>query len=355
MRTIRRPLGLGMCLGLVHQVRYPRCDRLNQNLRAFALKEIEHVEVAVTFGELRPELARDLYHRLHLGAIHLNRVKFLAGSGQGVEIVIAPEVLVHLAKNVEGIAENLVALKLGFCPIGRGLLNFERVTVFQITTEPIHRLTEYFVGLAFVHFEWTNLVDQIVDHVAQVHRVQHAESEVDGELQSWLTRGRFDPVAVLEEQHSETIEARILQREAILGLIHPEAARAAGTGSEENIVIQNVLARNAFLFQKLEILHQISHREICWVALPVVTEFLTRLECRHVGYRQLLAAISTALEHGANQIFVLPGKSPEQDCHLAAFFSSKCALHRTVEVCWLVKPGNFPQTHALGFKAFLNF
>ena len=76
---------------------------------------------------------------------------------------------------------------------------------------------------------------------------------------------------------------------------------------------------------------------------------------RHVGHRQLLAAISAALEHGANQILVLPGKAAEQDRHLAAFFSGKCALHRTVEVCWLVKPGNFPQAHALGFKALLDF
>ena len=64
--------GLGMRLGLVHQVRHPGCDRLDQHLCPFALEKFEHVEVAVAFSELRPEFARDLHHGLDFGAVHFN-------------------------------------------------------------------------------------------------------------------------------------------------------------------------------------------------------------------------------------------------------------------------------------------
>src|SRR5580692_2407396 len=133
----------------------------------------------------------------------------------------------HLAENIEGVAENLVALEFGFCPIGRALFNLERVTVFQITAQSVHRVPEYFVGLALIDFEWPNLVNHVVEHVTQVHGVQHAKAEVDRELQSRFAGGGLDSIAVLKQQHPETIEAGVLEREAILRLIHAEAAWTA--------------------------------------------------------------------------------------------------------------------------------
>src|ERR1700719_4203926 len=53
-------------LGLAKQVGDPRCDRLHDHLRALALKETEHVEIAVALSDGSPELAGDLYYRLHL-------------------------------------------------------------------------------------------------------------------------------------------------------------------------------------------------------------------------------------------------------------------------------------------------
>ena len=80
---------------------------------------------------------------------------------------------------------------------------------------------EYAVGLALIHLVRPNLINEVVDHVAEVQRVQHPEAEINRELQPGLTRRRFDSFAVLEQQHPKTIEASILQREAILSLIHP--------------------------------------------------------------------------------------------------------------------------------------
>ena len=243
VRTIHRPFCLGVRFGLVHQVRHPGRDRLDDDLRAFALKEFEHVEVAVAFGDLRPEFARDLHHRLHLGAIHFDGVHLFARRSQCIQIVLAPHMFVHLAEHVKGVAQNLVALELGLGPVGGALFDLERVAISQVVAKAVHRLAEHAIGFALVHFKGTNLVNQIVEHVAQVHGVQHAESEIDRELQSGLARRRLDAVAVFEQQHAEAIKTGILQREAVFRLVHAEAAGTARTGRKENVIVQNLLAR----------------------------------------------------------------------------------------------------------------
>ena len=102
-------------------------------------------------------------------------------------------------------------------------------------------------------------------------------------------------------------------------------------------------------------MHEIPHREIGWVALSVVAVLLADLECGHIGHGQLLAAISTALEYRANQIFVFPGEAAEKDRHAATFFCRKRSLDWAVEVGRMVKSGNLPQAHAFCFQALLDF
>src|SRR5205823_5348704 len=152
VRLIHWPLCYGVRLRLVHQVSDPGSNWLDHYLRALALQEIKHVEVAIALGDLRPELTRDLYQRLYLGAI-----------------------------------------------------NFERA----------------------------NLVNQVIDHIAQMHRVQHAETKVDGEFESRFARGCFDAVAVFKQQHAEAVKSSILQRKPILGFVHAEAAWSARSRGEE--------------------------------------------------------------------------------------------------------------------------
>ena len=58
---------------LVDHVHDPGADGLHQHLRAFALQEVEHVEVAVALGGLRPEFAGDLDDRLDAQAVDFDR------------------------------------------------------------------------------------------------------------------------------------------------------------------------------------------------------------------------------------------------------------------------------------------
>ena len=65
---------------LVNHVHDPRADGLHQHLRALALQEVEHVEVAVAFGGLRPEFAGDLDDRLHAQAVDFDGVEAVAAA-----------------------------------------------------------------------------------------------------------------------------------------------------------------------------------------------------------------------------------------------------------------------------------
>src|SRR5260370_39982900 len=131
--------------------------------------------------------------------------------------------LVHLAENIESVPQDLVTLEVRLGPVWSPLFDFKRVPVSEVLAKSIHRLAEYAISLTLLHFERPNLVDQVVEHIPQVHGVQHAESKVDRELQSRLARGRLDSVAVLEHQHTEAIESGVLQHESILRPATPEA------------------------------------------------------------------------------------------------------------------------------------
>src|SRR5579863_6084664 len=95
---------------------------------------------------------------------------------------------VHLAKHVESVPQNLVALELGLGPVWREFFNLKRVSISQVFAKSIDGLAEYALSLSLLHLEGTNLVDQVIEHVTQMHGVQHAESEIDREFQPRLAR-----------------------------------------------------------------------------------------------------------------------------------------------------------------------
>src|SRR5262249_5286794 len=109
-------------------------------------------------------------------------------------------------------------------------------------------------------------------------------------------------------------------------------ARAAGASGEEDIILDDVLPRNTFRLQELEILHQIAHGEICWITLTVVAILLAQLESSNIGNRQNLAAIAAALEDSTNQRLMFPGESAEKYRYLMPLFRSKRAFDRTGKV-----------------------
>ncbi len=309
-------------------------DGLHQHLRAFALQELEHVEVAVAFGGLRPELADDLDHRFHPQAIDLDGGQLFAHRVQGFLVRIAVKLLANLGQRVDPDLPllALVGADLLRHPLRQVFVVFERLALAQHGAKRVHRLVEDAVGLALFHLIRTDAVDHLVHDVAEIERIEHAHAEVDRELQSSFARGRLHAVILLEQQHAEAVEARILQGQAIFGLVHAEAARSARAGGEEDVVVDDLLLGQAAGFQALQILHQIAHREIGRIALPVVAVLLAELEGRDVRHRQDVAAIAAAFEDGLDDLLVFPGQAAEEDGHLAALLGGEGPLHRTLEV-----------------------
>src|SRR5215470_5761769 len=198
MGTIYRPFRNGIGLRLIHQVSGPGSDWLNQNLSPLALQEFKHVEVAVAFGELGPEFPGDFDHRFDTSAVHFDGVQFVAGRLQGIEIILAPHMLVPFPKSIECVAQNLVALELGFRPVRCLLFDLKRLAILEILAQSVHRLAKDPVGLSLGYLERTNLVDEIVDHVPELQSIQHSEAEIDGKLQPRFTGLGLDSIAVFE-------------------------------------------------------------------------------------------------------------------------------------------------------------
>src|ERR1700722_2658337 len=263
--------------------------------------------------------------------------------------------LVHLAEYVEGVAQNLVVLHLRLEPIGAALFDFERVTGAKIFAKTVHHLAENAISFALVHLERTNLINHVVDYIAEMHGIQHPEAEVNCEFQAGLAGGGLNPVAVFKQQNAKTVEAGVLQREPIFRLVHAKAAWTAGTRGEEDEVVQDIFPRHPFLFQKLKVLHEIAHGEVSRITLTVVAELLAGLEGRDVGNRKLLAAVATSLKHSTDQVLMLPGKTAKQNRDVITLLGCERPLNRTVKMCGLVQTSDLAEPVALGLQALLDF
>src|SRR2546425_4073543 len=107
--------------------------------------------------------------------------------------------------------------------------------------------------------------------------------------------------------------------------------------------------------KNLEVLHQVSNSKICRVALAVVAVLFASLKGGDVGHRQFLAAVAAALEDGANQVFVLPSETAEQDRNFIAFLCSKRPLDGPMKVLGLIESGDLAQSGTLSLQALLDF
>src|SRR5581483_6068710 len=334
-------------------------DGLNQYLRAFALQELEHVEVAVAFGDLRPELADDLHYRLHLQAVDFDGVQLFADRSHGVFIGIAVKLLAQLEQRIHGHFPLLAFVFAALLrhPRRQVLVVLEWLALAQHGAERVHRTLPDLVRLALFHFIGTDAIDHLVHDVAEIERVEHAAAEIDGELQAGFAGGRLYAIVLLEQQHAKVPKPRVLQSQAILRLIHAEAARPARPGSEEDVIVTDLLLRHALRLEELQVLDEVADGEVRRVALPVVAVFLAQLEGIDVRHRQHVAVIAAALEDSLDHALVLPRQAAEQDRHLGAFFGAERALRRTLEVAHraAIQAHHAGQPRALLRQLALNF
>ena len=93
----------------------------------------------------------------------------------------------------------------------RTLEDFVTLPVLQKIAELIHDCFDCLAGCTRGNLVGPDLVNHVVDHIAQVQRVELAHAEVRGELQARVARCRLDAMVLLEKQDPETPETRILE------------------------------------------------------------------------------------------------------------------------------------------------
>src|SRR5262249_25154898 len=163
-------------------------------------EEGEHVEVAVALGGLRPEFTGDLDDRLDAQTVYLNGVYRIAAGVQSVDVLLAVKVVGDLAESAADSGKLVVLLKKGLGPFGRSFHDVPALAVAQGVGQGLRGVADHLVGLALVHFERTDLVDELVEDVAEVKGVQHAHAEIDAKLEARLAAGGLDAVGLLEQQ-----------------------------------------------------------------------------------------------------------------------------------------------------------
>src|ERR1700676_4282107 len=153
-----------------------------------------------------------------------------------------------------------------------------------------------------MHFIRTDLISQIVHYVAQIERVEHPHSEINCELETGFSRCRFDTVVLLKQQDAKAVEPGVLQRKAILGFIHSEAAGAKRAGRKKDIIIQDFLSGNPLFFKSLQVLNKIADSEVGGVALAIIPVLFAELKGCDIRSRHHLALISVAMEDGLDEL-----------------------------------------------------
>ena len=224
--------------------------------RAFALEELEHVEVAVAFGGLREELAGHLHQRLDPQAIDFDLRRGARARRERVVRLLAPEVVVDLARRVRRRLGDPIREDPLRQPGRRALLDAEHAAIAERRPRAAPSLREDAVRLACCRFVRTDLAAHVVHHVAEIDRVERAESEVDRELEPRLARRGIDAIVLLEEQDAEAVETGVLHAQPIFRFVHAEAARSARASREEHVVVDDFLSGEPFRFEALKVFDQ---------------------------------------------------------------------------------------------------
>ncbi|MEZ4336972.1 MAG: hypothetical protein R3B82_10120 [Sandaracinaceae bacterium] len=172
-------------------------DHLDTDLGALLLEEALQVVVPVALGGHRPELAEHRDARLGPQAIHLDLREDPAAAPDGRE---------------------------------------DRGPVLERPVDLLLRGGDGAIRVALVDLVGAEPVADEVDDVAGDQRLADRDEERLVEDQAELLAGRlFHPAGLLEEQHAEAVEARVAERLAVLGDVHPERQarrrRRSGRGS----------------------------------------------------------------------------------------------------------------------------
>src|SRR6185503_18552293 len=111
-----------------------------------------------------------------------------------------------------------------------------------------------------------------------------------------------------------------------------EPAWAARSRREEDVIINDFLTIHPAGFELLQILDQVADGKVSRIALPVVPVLFAKLERRHIRTWHDFTLVAASLKNGADQGFMFPRQSAEQDRDMVALLGREGILLWTLEL-----------------------
>ena len=144
------------------------------HLRAFAFKKAEHIEVAIAFGELRPELANDLDHGLDARVINLNFTETLARLMHHAHKLRAVKMIDNLAGGVEKTCELGHAARRSGEPRRRAIENLESPAGLEKMAQLVHHIFNSLIRASRNQLEGADAITEVIEDIAQVEHIERA-------------------------------------------------------------------------------------------------------------------------------------------------------------------------------------
>src|SRR5208337_1892240 len=149
-------------------------------------EEGEHVEVAVSFGELSPKLSCNVNHRLNPQSVKLNLTKPVPTTPQGLGISSTVEVFANFTKGIQRVVQRLPASDGRCKPSRRTLQNLKYRPVAQQLEQFVHHPVQRAISFAGLNFVGAQVVGDFIGDVAEIHGVHGAHAQVHRKLQPRL-------------------------------------------------------------------------------------------------------------------------------------------------------------------------
>ena len=283
----------------MQQVAQPNGYRRRHHFGAFRFEPSLDVVVAVAFMRLQPEFAGNFHFRLHLQAVHFDRVEFLAHHAQRIREISGKEM-----------------------PRQHPVLIVAKRPLLEDFEQIIRAFLHHFIGLPGRDFIRTSQVLHVRQNVAHQNGPHNAQAQVHVDFQPAGLFGRLVQLVLRQQEEAEIFQPHAVEGHLVGFVVLAEAAGTAGAGRQEDVVIQGLLlpVHGHFVLQEI---HQAARRKDGGAACAGVDQFFAGVQVRARDIRQGLGLVIQIVEDTLDQPLMLPGQAAKQNRRLIPLFPGK--------------------------------
>ena len=146
----------------------PRSHRFGQDFRVFPLQKTEHVEIAVAFCRLRPQLAGNLHYRLHPQPVDLDGIEPGADMAQGPGVIFTE----HLIQEFPDIIRMPGQIREVLQDTPRhAVFDLKPLLILYHAMQIVEALFKHLIGFSGIHFIGTDLVCEAGHEVTEIQGI----------------------------------------------------------------------------------------------------------------------------------------------------------------------------------------